>query len=424
MAHSTKSHIRHPAEETLPAVEPGSPSIFARIQRAVQVSSQLYQGSPEFLRETYQPTDLLHRDNEVDALVSILQHTLQGHAPTPVVVYGPAGSGKTVTIRLILSSLQRLPGGDQLHVAYVPCANLQSDHAFLREVATSAEEGSQPLATEKRGTDALLESIKTSLTAKGGVSVLVLDGIDEMISRASSEFLLPLLNLGSGDLKLGLVLISRISSVAARLGEKTRSRLIPELVAFRPYTESDLRDILRVRSKAVFGTETDLEGTLAVCSSFAAEKDQGNARTALSILRMAARFAEEDQATEVSGEHANRAVAELRGESLVRSLQMLDEPDRTLLRSVLGVLTGGSGGEVGFEGAYTHYLERCRALGVQPFKDRAARKHIDTMEGKGFLRTRMVHLGRNGGRMKMIQAGIPAGEGLRVLDGILAPGRL
>jgi cell division control protein 6 len=422
MAHSTKPHIRHPTEETLPVVDPGTPSIFARIQRAVQVSSQLYQGSPEFLRETYQPTNLLHRDNEVDMLVSILQHTLQGYAPTPVVAYGPAGSGKTATIRLILSSLQRLPGGDQLHVAYVPCANLQSDHAFLREVATAVEEGSQPPATEKRGTDALLESIKASLNTKGGVTVLVLDGIDGMTSRVGSEFLLPLLNLGGGDIKLGLVLISRISSAVARLGEKTRSRLIPELVAFRPYTESDLRDILRVRSKAVFGTEADLEGTLAVCSSFAAEKDQGSARTALSILRMAARFAEEDQATDVSGEHANRAVAELRGESLVRSLQLLDEPDRTLLRSILGMLADGPGGEIKFEGAYTHYLERCKALGVQPFKDRAARKHVDTLEGKGLLRTRMVHLGRNGGRMKMIQAGIPAGEGLRVLDGILRPG--
>jgi orc1/cdc6 family replication initiation protein len=397
--------------------------VFDLAKEVVARASRIYQGPPEVLRDDFQPKSLPFREKEISALLSALSTLVSGYQPPHIVVQGRPGSGKSTILPQVLDALARHPQlVTPFTVAYVHCPLVDSDSAFLREVV-AAVSGDSTAGREKRGTDVLLDELKGVVTAKAQQVVLVLDGIDQALPHLSPEFLYGILNLNTGNAHVAVVAVVRDPSFEGKLGIKTSSRFLAEHVGFEAYDEQQVTAIVGERARVALGDDPEVHEAVAACAAYAAREDGGNVRTALSTLRLAAKLAEQEGATAVSKDHVERAVAELHVETLSRQIRGMDIQDQVLLHSILSLVHDTAEGATVFENIYAHYEQYCNVVNVTAFKERAARNRVDDLERQGLVRSRMVHRGRNGGRKRFITPAVSPGEGLRVLDGILAPGR-
>lgn len=422
MAEAIKTSPTTPGSPAGAAQAPPALSVFDLAKAVVANVSRLYHGSPEVLRDEYTPERFSFRVKETQEVLGALAPAVSGHAPPHMVIQGRAGSGKSFILHQVIAGLKHAaPQPTPFTVAYVNCSLLDSDHAFLRVVASATVEGSAKAGGEKRGVDALLGEIQGTLTEKGHPIILVLDGVDEAFTRLGDEFLYSLLNMSAGNARISIVMVVRDPSFEGKLGIRTASRFLPDHVAFEPYDEQQVATIIGERARAAFGEDAEVHEAVEACATFAARQDGGNVRTALSTLRLAAKLAEEEGASVVSKEHVERAVSELHQETLSRQIRTMDTQDQAILHSILSLVSDTAEGTTSFEKAYEHYQHYCNAIGVQPFKERAARNRVEDIERKGFIKTRMLFLGRNGGRLRIISPAVSPGEGLRVLDGVLRP---
>ena len=421
MAESTKPRPPTPGHPSDAMPAPPAPSVFDLAKEIVARASRIYQGPPEVLRDDFQPKNLPFREKEISALLSALSPLVSGYQPPHIVVQGRPGTGKSTILPQVLDALARHPQlVTPFAVAYVNCPLIDSDSAFLKEVV-AAVSGDFTAGREKRGTDALLEELKGAVATKAQQVVLVLDGIDQALPHLSPEFLYGILNLNTGSSHVAVITVVRDPSFEGKLGIKTSSRFLAEHMAFETYDEQQVTAIVGERARVALGDDPEVHEAVAACATYAAREDGGNVRTALSTLRLAAKLAEQEGAAAVSKDHVERAVAELHVETLSRQIRGMDVQDQVLLHSILSLVHDAAEGTTVFEKIYSHYEQYCNVVNVPAFKERAARNRVDDLERRGLVRSRMVHLGRNGGRKRLIAPAVSPREGLRVLDGVLRP---
>ena len=423
MAESTKPRPPTPGHPSDAAQAPPAPSVFDLAKEVVARASRIYQGPPEVLRDDFQPKNLPFREKEISTLLSALSPLVSGYQPPHIVVQGRPGTGKSTILPQVLDALARHPQlVTPFTVAYVNCPLIDSDSSFLREVV-AAVSGDSTAGREKRGTDVLLEELRGAVTAKAQQVVLVLDGIDQALPHLSPEFLYGILNLNTESSHIVVITVVRDPSFEGKLGIKTSSRFLAEHMAFEAYDEQQVAAIVGERAQVALGDDPEVHEAVAACAAYAAREDGGNVRTALSTLRLAAKLAEQEGAITASKEHVERAISEFYLETLSRQIRAMDVQDQVLLHSILSVVHDTPEGTTVFEKIYPSYEQYCNMVNVPAFKVRAAWNRVNDLERRGFIRSRMVHLGRKGGRMRLITPAVSAGEGLRVLDGILAPVR-
>ena len=421
MAESTRPRPPTPGHPSDSAPAPQAPSVFDLAKEIVARASRIYQGPPEVLRDDFQPKSLPFREKEISALVSALSPLVSGYQPPHIVVQGRPGTGKSTILPQVLDALARHPQlVTPFAVAYVNCPLIDSDSSFLREVV-AAVSGDSTAGREKRGTDALLEELGRAVASKAQHVVLVLDGIDQALPHLSTEFLYGILNLNMGNSHVVVIAVVRDPSFEGKLGIKTSSRFLAEHVAFETYDEQQVTAIVGERARVALGDDPEVHEAVTACAAYAVHEDGGNVRTALSTLRLAAKLAEQEGAAAVSREHVERSISEFHVETLSRQIRGMDVQDQVLLHSILSLVHDAAEGTTVFEEIYPHYEQYCNVVNVPAFKERAARNRVDDLERRGLVRTRMVHLGRNGGRKRLIAPAVSPGEGLRVLDGILRP---
>ena len=423
MAESTRPRSPTPGHPSNAASAPPAPSVFDLAKEVVARTSRIYQGPPAVLRDDFQPKSLPFREREISALLSALSPLVSGYEPPHIVVQGRPGSGKSTILPQVLDALAHHPQlVTPFTVAYVNCPLIDSDSVFLREVV-AAVSGDSTAGREKRGTDALLEELRGVVASKGQQVVMVLDGIDQALPHLNPEFLYGILGLNTGNSHVTVITVVRDPSFEGKLGIKTSSRFLAEHVSFETYDEQQVTTIVEERARVALGEDPEVHEAVGTCAAYAAREDGGNVRTALSTLRLAAKLAEQEGAAAVSKDHVERAVAELHVETLSRQIRGMDVQDQVLLHSILSLVHDTAEGTTVFEKIYPHYERYCNVVNIPAFKERAARNRVDDLERRGLVRSRMVHLGRNGGRKRLISPAVSPGEGLRVLDWILAPGR-
>ena len=60
----------------------------------------------EVLRPSYTPDLLLHRNEQINGLATILVSALRGETPSNVLIYGKTGTGKTAVTRYVGKNLK------------------------------------------------------------------------------------------------------------------------------------------------------------------------------------------------------------------------------------------------------------------------------------------------------------------------------
>ncbi|MFC7008498.1 Cdc6/Cdc18 family protein [Halalkalicoccus salilacus] len=174
----------------------------------------------------------------------------EGYLPTTVSMYGPPGSGKTITTRRLCRKF--VARHTDFDVEYI---NLKE----CRTIFSAANEILLALGGEKQGAPYGLTAIWERLETFPEWTVLILDEIDHIRhdgNYAPSDFFYRLLR-GEGkltrDLHLSVFLISNeLLTVDLRLDSRVESARGGEEVFFPPYSADELRAIIGARIDRAF----------------------------------------------------------------------------------------------------------------------------------------------------------------------------
>ena len=357
----------------------------------------------------FEPSSLPHRDHEVEALVRNLVDALNGHIPSNMLLYGVPGSGKTVVTRFVLGQLldKGVEMGQPVQTYEINCRNVDTKYRVVQTIASQlARRGDTPVPFTGWPTDRVLETLIYRMDRATGVHIIVLDEIDNLVSRAGDDLLYNLTSLNTvlGNARCCIIGISNDLHFTQQLDPRVSSRLSQEDLVFHPYGALEIQDILNERVETGLREDVLEGGVLELCAALAAQ-EHGDARRALDLLRISVQKAEQRAQARVNPKHVRLAQSQLEYDQVTPVLKSLPLHQKVVLFAIILNEENGmrniSTGEV-----YRTYADACMKIGVEPLTPRRISSLLNELDTLGLIMARNVSKGR-GGRSKQVNSAIP-----------------
>ncbi|HXY11971.1 MAG TPA: AAA family ATPase, partial [Thermoplasmata archaeon] len=255
---------RHPGANGAAAPVPGAassapgnppPSAGGILDAILTSKSELFRGSREILRDSYVPSRLPHREEQIRRVAEILAPALRGDLPSNILIYGKIGTGKTAVVAQIRQDIQRrtdLSSG----VTFVTlnCGNIDTPYSLLQTIANGLAKSEADRIPTGWSLDRVQSGMRRLMDTRGGILLLVLDEIDRLVARSGDNILYTLsqINTELETARLAIIGISNDLKFTNHIDARVRSRLNEEKVLFPPYDAMQLQDILRDRAREAF----------------------------------------------------------------------------------------------------------------------------------------------------------------------------
>lgn len=272
------------------------------------------------------PRVLPFRENEQKYIATAIAPLLNQRNGRNVIIHGAPGIGKTAATRAVLRELEEK--SDDLDIVFVNCWKHNSTHKVALEVCDQV--GFK--FTQNKRTPELYKIIADIVNKKG--VVLVFDEVDK---AEEFDFLYTLLE---EVYKRSIIMITNYKSFLLELDERIKSRMTPELLEFKEYTEKETSAILKDRLSYAFydGVWTDEAFNLIAQKSY----EHRDIRVGIFLLKEAALICEEKSKKKIEKEFAEAAILKLAAFS-AKKREELDEDARL----VLDVVRKNSGKKIG-----------------------------------------------------------------------------
>lgn len=286
---------------------------------------------PEFV-----PSDVVHRDAEINLLSSVLRPVTDGGSVDPAFLYGPSGTGKTCIAQYTLDKLRE--SVIDLNTQYVNCWENHSHFDTLFQVLAGV---GQTLDIHRQSTPQSL-ILDRLHDYDGPPYVVILDEVDQL---DDTNVLYELRRTPN----LSMILIgNQHEQFFSRLDDRLASRLrAATRIEFDPYRHSELISILDDRVRWGLHpdviTQTQLE--------LIADATGGDARVAIGVLRTAARRASQQSTDVIRDEFIRDAIPEAKAEITQANIEKLTEDQRVLYEII------GEAGDIAPGDLYERYEE-------------------------------------------------------------------
>lgn len=262
----------------------------------------------------YQPKLLKYRENEQFQIASSIKPLFQKRNGGNVFITGKPGIGKTVATKHVLTEIEQ-ETNDILPI-YVNC--WQKDTSFKIILTICDSIGYK--FTQNKNTDELWNDVSKILNKRS--SVIVLDEIDKV---QDYHILYSLLE----DLyRKSILLITNDKKFLSSLDQRILSRLIPEVIEFRPYDEKETYGILKHRAEIAFANSIVDDSVLKLISDKAFEMK--DIRTGLFLLREAGNIAEQRLKRKIDVEDAKKAIEKLADFKIKNSSSLSEDQNKIL----------------------------------------------------------------------------------------------
>lgn len=305
------------------------------------------------LADFFIPEKMLHRDEQISALKNRLSPILQNRSVENIFLTGTSGVGKTAIAKHVLKSHFRE------NSAYINCWKHRTTHEVLTEILLSLQ-----IPVHGRESTGDLSKVLERLVQKKKILVC-LDEVDKL-----NDFDVLYLLARNG---CGLILVSTRCHSLSNLNSRIRNSLALTEMEFPPYSGDELFNIMKGRIEIAFRPGA-LKNELVRMASLAA---QGDARTALEIVRKAGKKAEVQGLNQISMNELRDAIDDTNRFMTVHPLNRLNQHQKVLY-DILEKKRKLPSGML-----YSEYS----AVTPDPVVDRAYRKYMNKMVNLGLVKT-------------------------------------
>ena len=415
----------------------------------------------EVLRPSYTPRQLPHREDQINAMATILVTALRGESPSNILIYGKTGTGKTASAKFVSDELESTSSRYEVpcEVQYINCEVTDTQYRVLAQLANTFQEeneahiddriadlralreramedpgaladtqfgsveaidteidgleadreGFEPVPMTGWPTDRVYTSFFEAVDYHERVVVIMLDEIDKLVEKSGDDTLYNLSRMNS-DLENSRVSIMGISNdlkFTDFLDPRVKSSLGEEEIVFPPYDANQLRDILQHRADVAFKEGALSPDVIPLCAAFAAQ-EHGDARRALDLLRTAGELSERAQTDTVVEEHVRQAQDKIELDRVVEVVRTLPTQSKLVLFSTILLEQNGvhsiNTGEV-----YNIYKRLCDEIDADILTQRRVTDLISELDMLGIVNAVVVSKGRYG-RTKEISLSVPLEE--------------
>jgi len=361
------------------------------------------------LQAQYTPEKILHRDKQIADVASILAPSLKGDRPSNLFIYGKTGTGKSLVAKYTTDKINEVAQQRSLPVkiVYINCKLKKVADTEYRLVAQLCKEFGREVPPTGLPTDEIYRIFYGALDRQKQVVILILDEIDELVDKAGDELLYNLTRI-NGELKnaqICLVGISNSVTFTETLDPRVKSSLSEEELVFPPYDALQLQDILRDRAEKAFSAGVIQAGVIEKCAARAAS-DNGDARHAIDIFRVAGELAERRDEKTLALAHLDIAEETIEKDRMLEVVRTQPKQHQAALYAILNVC-GQKAGAVFTGEIYDWYQKICEQTKLRPLTQRRVSDIIAEFDMLGLITARVISKGRYG-RTREISLAIPA----------------
>ncbi len=354
------------------------------------------------LQTSHTPETIPHRDQQVEAVASILAPALTGERASNLFVYGKTGTGKTLCVQFVANEiLKRVQdsGKDFLRVIYINCKLKKVADTEYRILAELISALGESVPATGLPTDAVYSKFIEIIERKKQLVLVILDEIDQAVKKISDGFLYTLTRINSElkNAQINLVGISNSLTFMDDLDPRVRSSLGEEELVFPPYNALQLQDILRERANEAFVENVLADDVIPKCGALAA-REHGDARRALDLLRVAGELAEREGSKKLTLEFLDKASHKIERDKMLDIIQNEPKQHQLVLYSILNLHDSGKNENTPlFTGAvYNKYQELCLQCKFESLTQRRVSDIIAEFDMLGLINVDVVSRGRQG----------------------------
>lgn len=303
----------------------------------------------------FQPKILYGRENEQQRFAVVIKPLLQNQNGRNLFVYGAPGIGKTTACRHVLRELEEET--EEVVPIYVNC---WKENTTFRIFYKICEDLGFKFLQNKR-TSELFSLIQQKLNKKS--VVFVFDEIDKL---EDTDFLYTILE----DIyRKSILLITNYRDCYSELDERIRSRLAPEFLFFRPYTEAEIVEILKQRRDYAFIANCwEEEAFQEIVERCTETKD---VRIGLYLMKEAGNLAEEKSFRKINLSHVAEASKKVDDFHIKPKDDLEDD-----LKLILELIKDHSGQKIG--DMFNLYVQKGGQMSYKSFQ----RKILKLKEGR------------------------------------------
>ncbi|MEK6936126.1 MAG: orc1/cdc6 family replication initiation protein [Nanoarchaeota archaeon] len=361
----------------------------------------------QILQSNYSPEDIPHRDEQIEAIASILAPCLLGEKTSNLFIYGKTGSGKTLSVQHVANELRARSKDGVLRIEYLNCKLKKVADTEYRILAELIKKLGGFVPPTGLPTDQVYLKFLEVLEKSGEkLLILILDEIDQAVKKISDEFLYNLTRLNAELSKVQIIIvgISNDLRFLDMIDQRVRSSLSEEELVFPPYNAPQLIDILRKRANDSFKLGVVSEGVIEKCAAFAA-REHGDARRALDLLRVAGEIAERDSSASIKEEHIDKANDKIERDKILDIIETEPKQFQIVLYSIFQLIKKSK--ENIFTGdIFSHYQELCKKVKIDSLTQRRVSDILAEFDMLGLINARVISKGRQG-RTREIKLAIP-----------------
>jgi cell division control protein 6 len=358
----------------------------------------------------YVPEKLSFRDEETKTVAQTLSVVLKGARPSNLLLFGKPGTGKTAVVKNVVQRLHKKAKdlGIEVTVPFVNAKTANTGYKVLYEIAKNMginNEEEKKLQVHFTGlsmgeaTDRILDFIQKK---KKLHVVLIIDEVDSLVDRNGDDILYNFTRANERISQGGFISLIGVSNSLTfkdKLDPRVRSSLSEEEMVFNPYTVEQLQKILTDRVKLAFNDDVISGAAINLCAAMAG-KENGDARKAIDLLRVAAEIAERERSANVGEKHIRLAQEKIEKDTNYEVLKNSTTHTKIVILAILKSKNGNTG-EV-----YEIYSSLCNNTEHEPLTQRRITQIISELDQLGLVTSDVVSKGRYG-RSQKIKITVP-----------------